>query len=230
MSLFFQTIKMARQIARIFMKKIRNLFYQKTRKNEVINFVKSGLKDLSGKQKIFPPVFKYHQIKIMLYTLVPLDALTNYISALNYPNVDDRLYNDFLSGSADLHMIGKDVLRFHAVYWPAFLLVANLPTPKRVYGHGWILSGEEKMSKSKGNILDPLEIINEYGLDALRYYLLKKEVSFVNDGSISKEKLISCINSDLANNFAIFAREFWHLVKKIYLWIFLSQLILAMKI
>jgi len=91
-------------------------------------------------------------------------------------------------------------LRFHAVYWPAFLLAAGIKPPQRVYGHGWILSGDEKMSKSKGNILDPIEIINIYGLDALRYYLLK-EVSFGNDGNISKEKLESCINSDLANNY-----------------------------
>jgi len=99
-----------------------------------------------------------------------------------------------------MHLIGKDILRFHAIYWPAFLLAANLPPPKRVYGHGWILSGEEKMSKSKGNILDPIEIINTYGLDPLRYYLLK-EVSFGNDGNISQEKLENCINSDLANNY-----------------------------
>ena len=97
-------------------------------------------------------------------------------------------------------MIGKDILRFHAVYWPAFLLAADLPPPKRVYGHGWILSGDEKMSKSKGNILDPLEIVDKYGLDSLRFYLLK-EVSFGNDGSITQEKLESCINSDLANNY-----------------------------
>ena len=97
-------------------------------------------------------------------------------------------------------MIGKDILRFHAVYWPAFLLAANLPPPKRVYGHGWILSGEEKMSKSKGNILDPLEIVEKYGLDPLRYYLIK-EVSFGNDGSITQDKLENCINSDLANNY-----------------------------
>ena len=101
---------------------------------------------------------------------------------------------------ADLHMIGKDILRFHAVYWPAFLLAADLPPPKRVYGHGWILSGDEKMSKSKGNILDPLEIVDKYGLDSLRFYLLK-EVSFGNAGTITQEKLESCINSDLANNF-----------------------------
>ena len=92
------------------------------------------------------------------------------------------------------------ILRFHAIYWPAFLLAANLTPPKRVYGHGWILSGDEKMSKSKGNILDPINIIEKYGLDPLRYYLLK-EVSFGNDGNISQEKLENCINSDLANNY-----------------------------
>tara|TARA_E500000331_G_C17058119_1_gene626975 strand:- start:49 stop:846 length:798 start_codon:yes stop_codon:yes gene_type:complete len=108
------------------------------------------------------------------------------------------MYKDFWPAS--VHLIGKDILRFHAVYWPAFLLAAKLPLPKRVYGHGWILSGEEKMSKSKGNILDPIEIIDRYGLDPLRYYLIK-EVSFGNDGNISQEKLEDCINSDLANNF-----------------------------
>ena len=101
---------------------------------------------------------------------------------------------------ASMHLIGKDILRFHAVYWPAFLLAAKIDLPKKVYGHGWILSGEEKMSKSKGNILDPLEIIKTYGLDPLRYYLIK-EVSFGNDGNISQERLEDCINSDLANNF-----------------------------
>ena len=127
-----------------------------------------------------------------------LDALTNYLSSLNYPDENNKLYKSFWP--ADLHIIGKDILRFHAVYWPAFLLAANITPPKKVYGHGWILSGDEKMSKSKGNILDPIEIIKVYGLDPLRYYLLK-EVSFGNDGSISETKLESCINSDLANNF-----------------------------
>ena len=174
-----------------------NFILPKSRKNEVVSFVKAGLKDLSVSRKSFSwgikvPSNKDHVIYVWL------DALTNYISALNFPNTDDKLYKNFWP--ADVHMIGKDILRFHAVYWPAFLLAAGLPTPKRVYGHGWILSGDEKMSKSKGNILDPIEIINDYGLDPLRYYLLK-EVSFGNDGSISKEKLISCINSDLANNF-----------------------------
>jgi methionyl-tRNA synthetase len=168
-----------------------------SRRNEVISFVKSGLRDLSVSRKSFSwgikvPSNKDHVIYVWL------DALTNYISALNYPNEDDKLFKKFWP--ADIHLIGKDILRFHAVYWPAFLMAANIPLPKRVYGHGWILSGEEKMSKSKGNILDPLEIVEKYGLDPLRYYLLK-EVSFGNDGNISKEKLESCINSDLANNY-----------------------------
>jgi len=101
---------------------------------------------------------------------------------------------------ASIHLIGKDILRFHAVYWPAFLMAAKIPLPKKIYGHGWILSGDEKMSKSKGNILDPLDIINTYGLDQLRYYLIK-EVSFGNDGNISQDRLEDCINSDLANNY-----------------------------
>ena len=168
-----------------------------SRKNEVISFVKSGLKDLSISRKSFSWGIKVpNDDNHIIY--VWLDALTNYISALNYPNVIDPLFKKFWPAS--IHLIGKDILRFHAVYWPAFLLAAKLPLPKKVYGHGWILSGEEKMSKSKGNILDPIKIINEYGLDPLRYYLIK-EVSFGNDGNISQERLEDCINSDLANNF-----------------------------
>ena len=168
-----------------------------SRKNEVISFVKSGLKDLSVSRKnlswgINVPQNEEHTIYVWL------DALTNYISALNYPNMNDPSFQKFWPAS--LHLIGKDILRFHAVYWPAFLLAAKIPLPRKVYGHGWILSGEEKMSKSKGNILDPIEIIKEYGLDPLRYYLIK-EVSFGNDGNISQERLEDCINSDLANNF-----------------------------
>ena len=168
-----------------------------SRRNEVISFVKSGLKDLSVSRKSFSwgitvPNNKDHVIYVWL------DALTNYLSALNYPNIQDELFKKFWPAS--IHLIGKDILRFHAVYWPAFLLAAKIDLPKKVYGHGWILSGEEKMSKSKGNILDPLEIIKLYGLDPLRYYLIK-EVSFGNDGNISQERLEDCINSDLANNY-----------------------------
>ena len=195
-SYFFKLSKWQGKLLDLY-KKNENFILPRSRKNEVISFVKSGLKDLSVSRKSFSwgiqvPTNKDHVIYVWL------DALTNYISALNYPNTKDSLYKNYWP--ADVHMIGKDILRFHAVYWPAFLLAAELPTPRRVYGHGWILSGDEKMSKSKGNILDPLEIIDQYGLDPLRYYLLK-EVSFGNDGNISKEKLISCINSDLANNF-----------------------------
>ena len=168
-----------------------------SRKNEVISFVKSGLKDLSVSRKTFKwgiPVPSNDKHIIYVW----LDALTNYLSALNYPDTNDELFKKFWPAS--IHLIGKDILRFHAVYWPAFLLAAKIELPKKVYGHGWILSGEEKMSKSKGNILDPLKIIEEYGLDPLRYYLVK-EVSFGNDGNISQERLEDCINSDLANNY-----------------------------
>ena len=168
-----------------------------SRKNEVISFVKSGLKDLSVSRKTFTwgiPVPSNDKHIIYVW----LDALTHYLSALNYPDTNDELFKKFWPAS--IHLIGKDILRFHAVYWPAFLLAAKIELPKKVYGHGWILSGEEKMSKSKGNILDPLKIIEEYGLDPLRYYLVK-EVSFGNDGNISQERLEDCINSDLANNY-----------------------------
>ncbi len=174
-----------------------NFISPSSKKKEVISFVKSGLKDLSISRKSFSwgipvPGNKDHIIYVWL------DALTNYLSALNYPNTEDPLFKKFWPAS--IHLIGKDILRFHAIYWPAFLLAAKIPLPKKIYGHGWILSGEEKMSKSKGNILDPIEIINEYGLDPLRYYLIK-EVSFGNDGNISQDRLEDCINSDLANNF-----------------------------
>ena len=169
----------------------------KSRKNEVVSFVRSGLKDLSISRKAFSWGIKVpNNSDHVIY--VWLDALTNYISALNYPDINNDLYKKFWPAS--VHLIGKDILRFHAIYWPAFLMAAKIPLPEKVYGHGWILSGDEKMSKSKGNILDPLDIINTYGLDPLRYYLIK-EVSFGNDGNISRDRLEDCINSDLANNF-----------------------------
>ena len=168
-----------------------------SRKREVISFVKSGLKDLSISRKSFSWGIKVpNNNDHVIY--VWLDALTNYISALNYPDIKNTLFKQFWPAS--VHLIGKDILRFHAIYWPAFLLAAKIDLPKKIYGHGWILSNDEKMSKSKGNILDPLEIIDKYGLDPLRYYLIK-EVSFGNDGNISQERLEDCINSDLANNF-----------------------------
>jgi len=186
-----------------------NFILPQSRKNEVVSFVKSGLRDLSVSRKSFSwgikvPSNEEHVIYVWL------DALTNYISALKYPDISNELYNNFWP--ADVHIIGKDILRFHAIYWPAFLLAAKIPLPKRIYGHGWILSGEEKMSKSKGNILDPLEIIDNYGLDPLRYYLIK-EVSFGNDGNISQKKLESCINSDLANNYGNLCQRVFSFIK-----------------
>ncbi len=181
-----------------------------SRRNEVIKFVKKGLKDLSISRTSFSwgipvPQNKKHVIYVWL------DALTNYISALNYPNVEDKKYKNFWP--ADVHIIGKDILRFHAVFWPAFLLAAKLPLPKRVFGHGWILSDDKKMSKSLGNILDPLEIINKYGIDQLRYYLIK-EVSLGNDGSISLKNLKNCINNDLANNYGNLCQRVFSFIKK----------------
>ena len=195
-SYFFRLSKWQKPLLDFYQKN-PNFIAPEARKNEVIKFVEGGLKDLSVSRKTFSwgievPNDKDHVIYVWL------DALTNYISALNFPNINDHLFKKFWPAS--IHLIGKDILRFHAVYWPAFLLAAKVDLPKRVYGHGWILSGDEKMSKSKGNILDPLEIVDKYGLDPLRYYLIK-EVSFGNDGNISQDRLEDCINSDLANNF-----------------------------
>ncbi len=181
-----------------------------SRRNEVLKFVKSGLKDLSISRTSFTwgiktPKNENHVIYVWL------DALTNYLSALNYPNENDKLYKKFWPAS--LHVIGKDILRFHAIYWPAFLLAAKIEPPKRVFGHGWILSGDEKMSKSKGNILNPLEIISKYGIDQLRYYLMK-EVSHGSDGSISLKNLENCINSDLANNYGNLCQRVFSFTEK----------------
>ena len=181
-----------------------------SRRNEVIEFVKRGLKDLSVSRTSFTwgiPVPKNSKHVIYVW----LDALTNYLSALNFPDVKDNKYTKFWPAS--LHVIGKDILRFHAIYWPAFLMAANIPCPKRVYGHGWILSDEKKMSKSRGNILDPIEIINKYGVDQLRYYLIK-EVSLGNDGNVSLDSLKNCINNDLANNFGNLCQRVFSFVSK----------------
>jgi len=178
-----------------------------SRRNEVISFVKQGLKDLSISRTTFDwgiPVPNHP--KHVMY--VWLDALTNYVSATNF----FKNHNGFWP--SDVHIIGKDILRFHAIYWPAFLMAAKLPLPKKVFGHGWILSGEEKMSKSKGNILDPLELMNDFGVDEIRYYLMK-EVIFGLDGKINLENLKTCIN-DLANNIGNLSNRLFTLISKYY--------------
>ncbi len=189
-----------------------NFILPTSRKNEVVEFVKSGLKDLSVSRTSFKwgipvPNSKDHIVYVWL------DALVNYLSALNFPDEKDKLYKKFWPAS--VHIIGKDILRFHAIYWPAFLLAAKLPLPHRIYGHGWILSGEKKMSKSLGNILDPLEIIKKFGIDPLRYYLIK-EVSLGNDGNVSMENLKNCINNDLANNFGNLCQRVFTFLEKNY--------------
>ncbi len=191
-------------------KKNKDFILPISRRNEVVSFVEKGLKDLSISRTSFSwgilvPNNKKHVIYVWL------DALTNYISALNFPNTSDKKFKSFWP--ADLHIIGKDILRFHAVYWPAFLLAANLNLPKRIFGHGWILSDEKKMSKSLGNILDPIEIIKKYGIDQLRYYLTK-EVSLGNDGNISMINLKACINNDLANNYGNLCQRVFSFLKK----------------
>ena len=191
-------------------KKNNDFIQPKSRKNEVVSFVEKGLKDLSISRTSFSwgiqvPNNKEHIIYVWL------DALTNYLSALNFPDINEKKYKDFWPAS--VHIIGKDILRFHAIYWPAFLLAANIPLPKKIFGHGWILSDEKKMSKSLGNILDPIEIIDKYGIDQLRYYLTK-EVSLGNDGSISMSNLTNCINNDLANNYGNLCQRVFSFIKK----------------
>ena len=191
-------------------KKNNNFIMPNSRKNEVIQFVKKGLKDLSISRTSFSwgiPV--PNNSKHVIY--VWLDALTNYLSALNYPDEKNDLFKKFWPAS--VHIIGKDILRFHAIYWPAFLMAANIELPKQIYGHGWILSDDKKMSKSLGNILDPVTIIEKYGIDQLRYYLTK-EVSLGNDGSISLKNLKNCINNDLANNYGNLCQRVFSFVEK----------------
>ena len=182
----------------------------KSRNNEIVKFVKNGLNDLSISRTSFKwgiPVPNNNKHIIYVW----LDALSNYISALGFSTTKDGLYKNFWP--ANIHVIGKDILRFHAVYWPAFLMAAKIPLPQKIFAHGWILSDEKKMSKSLGNILDPIEIIDRYGIDQLRYYLIK-EVSLGNDGNVSMENLKNCINNDLANNFGNLCQRVFSFIEK----------------
>ncbi|MCY1714411.1 methionine--tRNA ligase [Caproiciproducens galactitolivorans] len=168
-----------------------------SRKNEMINFIKQGLNDLCVSRTSFtwgiPVDF---DPKHVVY--VWLDALTNYITALGYGSDDDSAYQKYWP--ADVHFVGKEIVRFHTIIWPAMLMALDLPLPKQVYGHGWLLFGDgTKMSKSKGNVVDPVVLCSRYGVDAIRYFLLR-EIPFGADGVFTNEALINRINSDLAND------------------------------
>ncbi len=173
-----------------------------SRRNEVMRFVEGGLNDLSISRTSFDwgvpvPGSPGH----VMYVWV--DALTTYMTGVGYPDTD----GDFAKyWPADVHIIGKDIVRFHAVYWPAFLISAGLPLPKQIFGHGFLLSRGEKMSKSLGNVVDPIRLVELFGVDAVRYFLLR-EVSFGQDGSYSAEAIVSKVNAELANSFGNLAQR-----------------------
>jgi methionyl-tRNA synthetase len=180
-----------------------------SRKNETIRFVEGGLKDLSISRTSFDwgvkvPGSDNHVMYVWL------DALTTYISGIGFPDGTEEWRKYW---PASVHIIGKDIVRFHTVYWPAFLMSAGLPLPKQVFGHGFLLSRGEKMSKSLGNVVDPMELAELFGVDALRYFLLR-EVSFGQDGSYSPEAIVTRVNADLANSFGNLAQRTLSLIFK----------------
>jgi len=180
-----------------------------SRRNEVMSFVRGGLTDLSISRTTFSwgipvPGAPGHVMYVWL------DALANYITALGYPDEDAPRWAYW---PADAHFVGKDIVRFHAVYWPAFLMAAGLPPPRRITTHGWWTVDGEKMSKSLGNVLDPLELAETYGLDPLRYFLLR-EMPFGNDGTISRKSLITRLNVELANDLGNLAQRTLSLIAR----------------
>ncbi|XP_066251539.1 methionine--tRNA ligase-like [Euwallacea similis] len=173
-----------------------SFIFSESRRNEVISFVRSGLIDLSISRTSFNWGIKVPgNDKHVIY--VWIDALTNYLTSIGFPSTEGEEYKRFWA--VNVHVIGKDILRFHAVYWPAILLAADLPLPKQIAVHGWWLNEGEKISKSLGNVIDPIGLAQEFGVDQLRYFLLR-EASFGQDGNFSKKNMISRINSELANN------------------------------
>jgi methionyl-tRNA synthetase len=179
------------------------------RRNEVLRFVEGGLNDLSVSRTSFDwgvkvPGSEGHVMYVWL------DALTNYLTGVGYPDLTGSLGKYW---PADVHLIGKDIVRFHAVYWPAFLMSANIALPKQVFGHGFLLNRGEKMSKSVGNVTDPIELIDRFGVDPLRYFLLR-EVSFGQDGSYSEKAIVTRCNADLANNLGNLAQRCLSIIAK----------------
>jgi methionyl-tRNA synthetase len=187
-----------------------NFLAPESRRNEVISFVKSGLRDLSVSRTTFNwgvpvPDDPAHVMYVWL------DALVNYITAVGFPDQNTPAYKKFWP--ADLHMVGKDILRFHAIYWPAFLMAADLPPPRRVFAHGWWTNEGQKMSKSLGNALEPHAMVARYGLDQVRYFLLR-EIPFGNDGDFSHRSMVHRMNGDLANDFGNLAQRVLSMIAK----------------
>lgn len=182
-----------------------------SRKNEVISFVKSGLRDLSISRSTFDWGVKVPGApEHVMYVWV--DALTNYITGVGFPDESDPNWHYW---PADVHIIGKDIIRFHAVYWPAFLMSAGIPVQKRVYAHGFLFNRGEKMSKSVGNVVDPFNLADQYGVDQVRYFFLR-EVPFGQDGSYNHEAIVARINADLANDLGNLAQRSLSMIAKQY--------------
>jgi len=180
-----------------------------SRRNEVVSFVKGGLKDLSISRTTFDWGIKVpDDPEHVMYVWV--DALTNYITGVGFPDENDRNWRYW---PADVHIIGKDIIRFHAVYWPAFLMSAGIPLQKRVYAHGFLFNRGEKMSKSVGNVVDPFNLAAQYGVDQVRYFFLR-EVPFGQDGSYNHEAIVARINADLANDFGNLAQRSLSMIAK----------------
>jgi methionyl-tRNA synthetase len=180
-----------------------------TRRNEIVSFVKGGLSDLSISRTTFDwGLAVPGDPKHIMYVWV--DALNNYLTGVGFPDAEHPRARYW---PADVHIIGKDITRFHTVYWPAFLMSAGLPLPKRVFGHGFLLNKGEKMSKSVGNVLDPFNLAAAYGVDQLRYFFLR-EVPFGQDGSYSHELIVNRINADLANDFGNLAQRSLSMIAK----------------
>jgi methionyl-tRNA synthetase len=179
------------------------------RKNEVISFVRGGLRDLSFSRTTFDWGIKVPgDPEHVMYVWV--DALTNYITGVGFPDESDPNWPFW---PADLHVIGKDIIRFHAVYWPAFLMSAGIALPKRVYAHGFLFNKGEKMSKSVGNVVDPFNLADQYGVDQIRYFFLR-EVPFGQDGNYSHEAIVARINADLANGLGNLAQRSLSMIAK----------------
>ncbi|MFP4974865.1 methionine--tRNA ligase [Paenibacillus sp. CN-4] len=195
-SYFFRMSKYADRLVKYY-EENPEFILPESRKNEMLNnFIKPGLEDLAVSRTTFDWGVKVKgDPKHVVY--VWIDALTNYITALGYGSEDPSLYNKFWP--ADVHIVGKEIVRFHTIYWPIILMALGEPLPKKVFAHGWLLMKDGKMSKSKGNVVDPVTLIDRYGLDALRYYLLR-EVPFGSDGTFTPESFVDRINYDLAND------------------------------